>query len=223
METFEKRECMKQLIILGFVSSLFCLCGCQQTYYKTMETFGYHKRDILVKRVEESRDAQEQAKEQFKSALEKFSEVVTFEGGELQKKYDQLKSELDKSEAKAAKVNDRVDAVQDVAEALFREWEKELDQYTNQQYRASDEQLLTRTKQSYAKLMTAMKRAENKMEPVLNAFRDQVLYLKHHLNARAVASLQDELLTIEADVASLVAEMEASIAEADAFISDMSE
>ena len=214
---------MKQLIILGFVSSLFSLGGCQQTYYKTMETFGYHKRDILVERVQESRDAQEQAKEQFKTALEKFSEVVTFEGGELQKKYDQLKSELDKSKAKAAKVSDRVDAVQDVAEALFKEWENELGQYTNEQYRKNDEQLLTRTKQSYAKLMTAMKRAEAKMEPVLNAFSDQVLYLKHHLNARAVASLQDELVTIETEVASLVAEMEASIAQADAFISDMTE
>lgn len=188
-----------------------------------METFGYHKRDILVERVEESRDAQEQAKEQFKTALEKFSEVVTFEGGELQKKYDQLKSELDKSEAKAAKVSNRIDAVQNVADALFKEWEKELGQYTNEQYRRSDEQLLARTKQSYATLMTAMKRAEAKMEPVLSAFRDQVLYLKHHLNARAVASLQDELVTIEADVASLVAEMEASIAQADAFISDMTE
>jgi len=92
---------MKKFITLGFMFSLFDLCGCQQAYYKTMETFGYHKRDILVERVEESRDAQEQAKEQFKSALEKFSEVVTFQGGELQEEYDQLKSELDKSEAKA--------------------------------------------------------------------------------------------------------------------------
>jgi hypothetical protein len=207
----------------GLLCLMLLSSGCQQAYYKTMETFGYHKRDILVERVEESRDAQEQAKEQFKSALEKFSEVVTFEGGGLQKKYDQLKSELDKSEAKAAKVSNRINAVQDVAEALFSEWEKELNQYTNERYRASDEQLLTRTKQSYAKLMTTMKRAEAKMDPVLSAFRDQVLYLKHHLNARAVASLQDELVTIEADVASLVAEIEASITEADAFISDMTE
>ena len=214
---------MKQTIHIVPLLCLLIIGGCQQAYYKTMETFGYHKRDILVERVEESRDAQEQAKEQFKSALEKFSEVVTFQGGELQSKYDQLKSELDRSEAKASKVSNRIDAVQDVAEALFREWEKELDQYTNERYRQSDEELLTRTKQSYTKLITAMKRAETKMEPVLSAFRDQVLFLKHHLNARAVATLQDELVTIEADVASLVAEMETSIAEADAFISDMTE
>ena len=197
--------------------------GCQRAYYKTMETFGYHKRDILVERVEQSRDAQEQAKEQFKSALETFSEVVNFQGGELQKEYDQMKSELDKSEAKAAKVRERIDAVQEVAEALFSEWEKELDQYSNERYRQSDEELLIRTKQRYAKLMGAMKRAESKMDPVLSTFRDQVLYLKHHLNARAVASLQDELEDIETDVASLVAEMEASIDEANTFISNMTE
>ncbi|MFA5424055.1 MAG: DUF2959 domain-containing protein [Phycisphaerae bacterium] len=215
---------MKRIILTApLLLSLFLSGGCQKTYYKTMETFGYHKRDILVERVEESRDAQEQAKEQFKSALEKFSEVVTYDGGELEKKYNQLKSELDKSEAKAGKVRDRIDAVQDVAEALFSEWEKELDQYTNERYRETDEQLLTQTKQSYAKLMGAMKKAEARMEPVLTAFRDQVLFLKHHLNARAVASLQDELVVIESDVASLVAEMEASIAEADAFINDMKE
>jgi hypothetical protein len=214
---------MKNLIILGFMFSLIGFGGCQSAYYKTMETFGYHKRDILVERVEQSRDAQEQAKEQFKSALETFSEVVNYQGGELQKEYDQMKSELDKSEAKAAKVRERIDAVQEVAEALFTEWEKELDQYSNERYRQSDEELLTKTKQNYAKLMGAMKRAESKMDPVLSAFRDQVLYLKHHLNARAVASLQNELEDIETNVASLVAEMETSIDEANTFISNMTE
>ena len=215
---------MTRMIHFGLLLCLILFSsGCQQAYYKTMETFGYHKRDILVERVEESRDAQEQAKEQFKSALDKFSEVVNYQGGELQKEYDQMKSELDKSEAKAAKVRERIDAVQEVAEALFSEWEKELDQYSNERYRQSDEELLIRTKQRYAKLMGAMKRAESKMDPVLSAFRDQVLYLKHHLNARAVASLQDELEDIETDVASLVAEMEASIDEANTFISNMTE
>jgi hypothetical protein len=214
---------MKRTVHIAVLLGLCILgSGCQKAYYDTMEAFGYHKRDILVERVEQSRDAQEQAKKQFKTALEKFSEVVGFEGGDLQEKYDQLKSELDKSEAKAAKVTDRIASVQDVADALFKEWDSELNQYTNEQYRQRDEQLLIRTKQSYAKLMAAMKRAEAKMEPVLNALRDQVLYLKHNLNARAVASLQGELATVETDVDSLIAEMDASIAEADAFISKMS-
>jgi hypothetical protein len=66
-----------------------------------------------------------------------------------------------------------------------------------------------------------MKRAERKIDPVLNAFRDQVLYLKHNLNAQAIASLQSELVSIESDVARLIQEMDASIREANSFIASM--
>jgi hypothetical protein len=77
------------------------------------------------------------------------------------------------------------------------------------------------TKKKYTQLIGAMKRAERKTDPVLAAFQDQVLYLKHNLNAQAIASLQSELASIETDVAKLIKEMEASIKEADLFISSM--
>ena len=214
---------MKKFTYFLLIACLTIISGCQTAYYKTMETFGYHKRDILVERVEKSRDAQEEAKEQFQSALEKFSSVVSFEGGELQEKYEQLNAELERSEDKAQKVRNRINEVEEVAEALFKEWEKELNEYSSERLRQSSEEKLGQTKQSYTRLINAMRKAETKMDPVLLAFRDQVLFLKHNLNARAVASLQDELVSIEADIASLVAEMEASIAEANAFIDDMVE
>ena len=59
------------------------------------------------------------------------------------------------------------------------------------------------------------------MDPVLSAFQDQVLYLKHNLNAQAIVSLQGELVSIETDVAGLIKEMEASIKEADTFINSI--
>jgi chromosome segregation ATPase len=183
-----------------------------------METFGYHKRDLLVSNVRDARDAQEEAKEQFQSALEKFSAVVEFHSGELEEKYRQLNTELEKSESKSKTVRKRINSVESVAEALFNEWESELEQYTNDRLRRSSEQKLEQTRQRYAQLITAMKRAESRIEPVLSAFRDQVLFLKHNLNAQAIASLQDELVSVETDITSLIKEMEASIAEADAFI-----
>lgn len=67
-----------------------------------------------------------------------------------------------------------------------------------------------------------MQRAEKKLDPVLAAYRDRVLFLKHNLNARAIASLRSERAKIEADIGALVADMNRSIAEADAFIKDMS-
>lgn len=197
------------------------LIGCESAYYKTMETMGYHKRDIMVDRVQDARDAQEDAKEQFESALEQFSTVLNFQGGELEEKYNQLKTEYDASEKQAQNVRLRIEEVEDVAADLFAEWQEELDQYTSSSLRKSSARKLAETKRQYAKLIGAMKRAERKIDPVLNAFRDQVLYLKHNLNAQAIASLQSELVSIESDVARLIREMEASIKEANAFITSM--
>jgi hypothetical protein len=61
------------------------------------------------------------------------------------------------------------------------------------------------------------------MQPVLNTFQDQVLFLKHNLNARAVASLREEFGAIENDIVALIKDMEASIAKADEFIEDLAE
>jgi chromosome segregation ATPase len=101
---------------------LLGVAGCQSTYYKTMEAFGVHKRDLLKENVEEARDSQTEAKEQFQSALEKFTEVTNFRGGDLELKYKELDAELERCESKAARVSDRISKVEDVAEALFDEW-----------------------------------------------------------------------------------------------------
>jgi len=212
---------MKSVINFSLVLCLLALTGCDRTYYKTMEAFGKHKRDLLVDRVEDTRDSQEDVKEQFQTALEKFSAVVNFDGGELKKKYTELKAELARSESKTEAVRKNIKDVEDVSNALFTEWEAELEQYSNDELRRLSKSKLDQTREQYAKLIGAMKRAEVKIEPVLSVFRDQVLFLKHNLNAQAVASLQDELVSVKADIASLVKEMEVSIAEADAFIKAM--
>jgi DNA repair exonuclease SbcCD ATPase subunit len=206
---------------LMMVAIWIAVIGCSSAYYGAMEKLGYPKRDLMVNRVESARDAQEDAKEEFESALEKFSSVLQFDGGKLEDKYNQLKSAYDRSNARAETVRERIESVEDVAEALFAEWEEELSQYSNASLRRSSARKLSQTKRQYSQLISAMKRAERKMDPVLTAFHDQVLFLKHNLNAKAIASLQTELGYVEAEVNSLIKDMEASIKEADAFISAM--
>lgn len=212
---------MRTLSLCSLMVAATLACGCRSAYYGTMEKFGYHKRDMLIDRVQNARDAQEEAKEQFQSALEEFSAVVNFQGGALEKTYNKLNTELERSESKAKAVADRIIDVERVAEALFKEWQAELDQYSNEQLRGLSEQKLGRTRQRYARMIAAMQSAEMKIGPVLEAFRDQVLFLKHNLNAQALASLQDELAGVETDIAGLIKEMETSIAEANAFIEAM--
>jgi Protein of unknown function (DUF2959) len=211
------------LCLLLLFISIFFTGGCQKAYYNTMEKFGVHKRDIMVDRVENARNSQQEAKEQFQSALQQFSQVLNYKGGELEDKYNSLKAEYDKSQAKAEEVRDRIDAVEDVSEALFDEWQEELDQYSNDTLRQDSKRKMVQTRNQYVKLITAMRKAEAKMDPVLSAFKDQVLYLKHNLNAQAIASLQSELMGIEANIAVLIKEMEKSIGEANDFIKTLHE
>jgi len=211
----------KSIYFAGSVVILALLGGCSSAYYKTMEGLGIEKRDILIDRVEDARDAQDSASEQFASALDQFRSVVNFDGGDLEETYDRLSTEYDNSASEASDVSKRIDAVEDVATDLFKEWELELDQYSRAELRKTSADLLRDTRKRYATLMASMRRAESSMEPVLAAFQDQVLFLKHNLNARAIGALRSELDSIERDTATLIAQMQKAIAEANAFIESM--
>lgn len=206
--------------ISSYFFLLFFAIACSQAYYGALEKVGIHKRDIMVDRVQEAKQSQQEAKEQFQSALEEFSSVANFQGGDLEDTYKKLNKELQKSEARADEVTARIDSVEDVSIALFKEWEQELDLYESPKLRTQSEQQLKDTKVRYEQLMAAMRLAESRIEPVLKPFRDQVLFLKHNLNAKAIASLRGELIQVESDTDKLIKELEASIAEAERFIQE---
>lgn len=196
------------------------LAGCSGAVIAARESMGYAKRDQLRDEVKTARKDQAEAKEQFATTLDEFKALTAFSGGELEKKYSELKSAYDRAADRAADVRGQIGDVERVASALFSEWERELDQYSaaNQALRSQSESQLRATRASYEQLVSSMRRASDRMTPVLTALNDQVLFLKHNLNARAIASLGTTVTGIEAQVDGLIAEMNASIAEADAFI-----
>ncbi len=206
----------KSLLVLAALA--LGLSACSTVYYGTMEKFGVHKRDIMVDRVKEARDTQNETKQQFVSAMEQFKSVVNFKGGDLEKQYNKLNATLEKSEAGAEAVHSRVRAVEDVSKALFKEWRSEIKQYTSDSLRRSSQEKYDATKKKYDELIAAMKQAESKLEPALAPLRDQVLFMKHNLNAKAIAGLSDEVVSVQANVDKLVRDMEVAIAQADKFI-----
>ena len=207
-------------LFLSFVAFL-PLAACSSTQIALKESLGYAKREQLVDRVEDARDGQEAAKEQFESALAEFLSVTGADTGELEKKYSAVKKQYDRCEDRAEAVNGRIKDVERVATALFKEWDAELDQYASSDLRAASKRQLDDTRVKYEALVSTMKQAAAKMDPVLAAFKDQTLFLKHNLNARAIASLQETSGQIQSDVQTLVAEMEQAINEANAFIREM--
>jgi hypothetical protein len=213
---------MKRILGLGSLAALLlCATACRSTYYATWEKFGKYKRDLLKENVEKARDDQQAAAEQFKDALTRLREMYHVEGGDLEKLYDRLKSEYDRSAARADSVRNRIRKVEQISSDLFAEWDKEAQTISNPRLRADSEMKLRETQQKYETLHSAMKRAESSMDPVLTQLRDQVTYLKHNLNAQAIGALKGEAIGVENEIQRLIQDMNSSISEAEAFIKTM--
>ncbi len=214
---------MNQRVFLGIALIAVTLLagGCSSAIYSAYEKVGVYKRDLLKKRVIAARDEEKEAGEQFKDALTKLRELYGNQNTPLEKTYDQLKGEFEDSNSRAEAVRKRVRDVETVAADLFREWEAEIKQISTESMRSSSRDQLRQTRQRYEEMHTSLKRAEESMEPVLTKFRDHVLYLKHNLNAQAIASLKGEAVSIQNDIARLIEDMNRSIQRADEFIKQM--
>ena len=208
----------KWIVLLTAVISL---TACETVVYDALEKVGYHKRDILIDRIDAAQASQTEGQEQFKSALEQFKSVINFDGGDLEVTYDLLNDEYEASVDAADEIHDRINSVENVADALFDEWQDELEQYSNASLHRDSERQLKDTRRRYSKVLGAMRRAENAIDPVLASLKDNTLYLKHNLNARAIASLKNELGTVDNDVNALLTAMQQAINESNAFIDEL--
>ncbi|MBA6303144.1 DUF2959 domain-containing protein [Colwellia sp. MB02u-14] len=200
---------------------LLSIVGCQSAYYSAMEKVGKHKRDILIDRIESATGSQKEAKKEFKNALDQFSALVNFDGGELQQQYEISNDRYQISKVAADDVTARINAIEDVAEALFNEWHDELDQFTNQSLKRQSQSRYKETQGRYASVIKSMRNAERRMQPILNALKDNMLYLKHNLNARAIGELKTEYKLIKQDVERLINDMNSSINKSQTFIKSL--
>jgi hypothetical protein len=215
------KERSRLLVLLLAAAVCGGAIGCRTAYYAAYEKIGVYKRDLLKKRVVEARDGQKEAQEQFKDALTRLKEITKFDGGQAERAYRALQGKYDDCAAQADVVRKRIREVETVAGDLFTEWDKEIGQINTPSLRDASRQQLTTTRQRYEELHTALVKAEQSMTPVLSQFSDYVLYLKHNLNAQAIASLKGEATSIQVEIARLIEEMNRSIARADEFVKGM--
>ena len=214
---------MKKQTFLGttILALMLMLSGCQSAYYSAMEKVGVHKRDILIDRVEETKDSQQESQQEFQSALERLTTLINFDGGELQDAYNQLNDDYESSLQAANEVSTNINKVEDVAEALFSEWSDELEQYKSASLKRESSKKLAATQRQFDQLLRSMRSAESKMEPVLSSLKDNVLYLKHNLNAQAVAAIKGEFTNLKRDIQLLMNDMNKSIEDSNKFIEQM--
>lgn len=206
----------------GFVCVLLImLTGCASVQYSALEKVGIHKRDILVDRVEDARDAQTETREQLVTAYEELSALVGYEGGELEKKYERLSKEVERSRKATQDLDEHLSDIDRVSEDLFDEWESELDLYSSATLKADQKRKLALARRQFMTMRDRMQTARNRVDPVMAVLTDNVLFLKHSLNAQALAALRGQTAVLEGQVDALIRDMQVAIEEADAFISRM--
>jgi len=200
------------------IISILTLTACSSAYYSAMEKVGIHKRDIMVDRVVDAKESQQEAQKQFKSALEQMTALINFDGGDLETQYNVIQEQYEDSKDAAEHVSSRIDKIEDVSDALFDEWQDEIEQISSASLRRQSSVKLKETQRRYQSLIKSMHKAESKMAPVLSALKDNMLFLKHNLNAKAVGALQGEMVSIKKDVSALIKDMNSAIEQSQKFI-----
>ena len=195
--------------------------ACSTAYYSTWEMLGKEKRDLLRSNVKAVQKEQRHVAGDFEDALDQLRGLYDVDADDLEKVYDKLKGDFDDAEGRAEDIHERIGKINSIAEDLFDEWEEEIGEISNPGYRTTSRKKLNETKEKFAGLAASLEKSEASMEPVLTQLEDNVLFLKHNLNAAAIGGLRAEVSNVEADIETLLADMRASIAEADRFLSTL--
>src|ERR1700744_5618315 len=219
-ETSDMRNFHRSILAIVIVGT-FAATGCTSAYYATMQKLGKEKRDILVQRVKDSKKDQEDTKEKLQTTMESFQALTGFQGGSLEKSYKKLNSDYESSAGQAGKLHDKIQSIDQVSNDLFKEWQGEINAMDNGKLKSQDSVMLRNAKVRQATYMRAMHQTEDQIAPVLKVFHDQVLFLKHNLNSRAIGSLKNTSAGLKNDVAGLVQSIDASSQEADKLISSL--
>ena len=209
------------LRVAAVAAVMLLATGCASVQYSALEKVGIHKRDILVDRVEDARDSQNDTRENVVSAYEELTALIGHDGGELEDKYERLSKQVERSRDSTDELDERLEAIDRVSEDLFEEWESELDLYSSQALKADQTRKLAQARSQFATLRRRMQTARDRVDPVMAVLEDNVLFLKHSLNAKALDALRGQAATLEGEVESLIRDMQAAIDEADAYIARM--
>lgn len=219
---------MKILLFILILPSL-ALTGCQsainkavkETKYSAYEFVGIEKRDLFKREVKNVKGSQEDTKESFKDALERLQDIYGTNNSHLERQYSSLDSAYEDAQKRVNEVRINIKKLETVAEDLFSEWKKEITEMSAASLRSKSADSLEATRRKYDNFHNGLKKSGVRMDPVLRKLRDQVLFLKHNLNAKAIAGLKIESEKIQNDIEGLLKDMKISIEQADDFIKTM--
>lgn len=210
---------MKKLLIGAL--SLFFLCSCTTVYYKSWELLGREKRDLLSSNIESLKGEQEDAKEEFSDVLERMRSEYVGEKQSLAETYSDFKSDYDDIKDEVDDVTSRLNRIDGLAKALFKEWLVEANEFDSREYRRKSLAKRGETMRSFNKYMKSTRALEAGMNQSLKSLQDEVVFLKHNLNSQIVSQFNVKLATLEKDMEKIIGKIEKSIEGTDSYIKEI--
>jgi ElaB/YqjD/DUF883 family membrane-anchored ribosome-binding protein len=212
---FTQKKVRIVLAVLVFVVVVF-MTGCGGAY----KASGQYKRDLLLNRIEKAKQCHERAKNQFEVVLANYADIIDANAGDIRTEYNKLNRECKRARKIAKEISQRVKDVEDIGKPMFRNWEDELAEYNNEAIRRSSEEQLDLTRRNYLKCVHSIKSCQGKVEGVLASLNDQMLFLSHNLNSKALSAFKKNTASLKSEVGALVKQMQAGIKEAETFIDE---
>ncbi len=206
---------MKNVIV--FLIASYLLSSCQTAYYKIWETLGREKRDLLESNVEKAGDEQRAMENEFEDILSRIRSEYDFDGGEIERLYDQLKSDYENVVAKKEQLEERSDSIHTIANDLFKEWKREAQGLSNRRYKEDSLKKLRIAKDNFKRMSASLKNTQDRLNTVTKQFKDHVTYLKHNLNAKSLDVFKTEINSIKDDMEKLISTVKLSIKQSDDF------
>jgi len=203
--------------VLVYVFLIF-IVGCGNAY----KASGQYKRELLLNRIEKARQCHDQAREQFEVVLANYTSIIDGKGGDIRTKYNKLNRECKRAESIDEDMSKRIKEVEKVGKPLFRDWEDELNQYQDEQLRRTSEEQLDLTRSKYLKCIHSIKACQAKVKDVIALINDQILFLSHNLNSKALTTFKKDTSYLKDEISGLVKQMQNAVKETETFIDENS-
>lgn len=212
-----KKIFIKSILLL----SLLLTSSCSTVYYNFWETLGKEKRDLLKSKLNDVNNAQEDVEEQYVDNLERIRKEYNFNEGELEKTYDKITDDYEDTNEKQKELSERINKANNIATDLFEEWKNEAYQLQNKNYKRKSLQKLAITKKKYSRTYTTIKKIEKDLNKILRKFKDQVIFIKHNLNAKVIGNLKSEFNDIKIDIKKQIKNIKRSKNQTELFIKEL--
>lgn len=213
-----------RLRALALVSLVSLSAGCRSSGGSFLVFGGSAApQEELISRVRAAQHEAGEAQEDFTAAFTLYQRITTPQAVELDELADDYADALERCQGRHEELDEHVAAVGAEAEELFAGWNEELTRFSSDTLREKSAAMLADTQARTERVLAALVRVQERMDPLVRKLEDYALFFNHNLNARAIATLEDTYKDFDAEYRALESELASSQQEMAAFLAQFEE